>query len=500
MKKNIIRTAALAALLLVGSLSASAQQKSYNVPELNPEYQAMAQLVVDNQLADPDAANKNFTKLLKKIKDDKEALLAVGHFFLENNNYPAAKQCANYIEKADPVYIDGLMFRGEVFMYAKQYGQAGQCFDQVLALDENNVTAMKRNAFVYKNVNPYVAIEQLTKIKQIQPDYYEADKELGDINYNMNKYPEAVKYYDVYYANTPKTAEALDIRSCENYLMSLFSVQKMDQISQIVSEIEPLAPKDLMIRRMKFFASFERARNSINYAADMAKVADNMGYLTSCEYADSIFLFLDYQYAAEYKKEMNDIPAAIEFYKKAVSRDEKKTGALAELAKLYRRNKQYNEAIATFTEYMTKQGDDKIKVADYLQLAQMYIPAARQEGLTPEQKQDYLNKGDEALAKALEKDPTAYQAWLLRAQMSITDPRTAEEKPREYYEKALEVMTANEKGSDANYTQVYSYLAFYHVQKDNYTEARKYTNLLLQRDPEHATGLQIDKYLKSQGK
>ena len=32
MKKNIIRTAALAALLLVGSLSASAQQKSYNVP------------------------------------------------------------------------------------------------------------------------------------------------------------------------------------------------------------------------------------------------------------------------------------------------------------------------------------------------------------------------------------------------------------------------------------------------------------------------------------
>ena len=34
MKKNIIRTAALAALLLVGGLSASAQQKSYNVPEL----------------------------------------------------------------------------------------------------------------------------------------------------------------------------------------------------------------------------------------------------------------------------------------------------------------------------------------------------------------------------------------------------------------------------------------------------------------------------------
>ena len=144
MKKDIIRTTVLSALLFVSVLRASAQQRSYNVPELNPEFQAMAQLVVDNQLTDPDAANKNFTKLLKQMKDNKEALLAVGHFFLEHNNYPAAKKCANYIKKADPVYIDGLMFRGEVFMYAKQYGRASECFNQAIALNKNNVIAWKR--------------------------------------------------------------------------------------------------------------------------------------------------------------------------------------------------------------------------------------------------------------------------------------------------------------------------------------------------------------------
>ena len=144
MKKDIIRTTVLSALLFVSVLSASAQQRSYNVPELNPEFQAMAQLVVNDQLTDPDAANKDFKKLLKKIKGNKEALLAVGHFFLEHNNYPAAKQCANYIKKADPVYINGLMFRGEVFMYAKQYGRASECFNQVIALNKNNVIAWKR--------------------------------------------------------------------------------------------------------------------------------------------------------------------------------------------------------------------------------------------------------------------------------------------------------------------------------------------------------------------
>ena len=149
---------------------------------------------------------------------------------------------------------------------------------------------------------------------------------------------------------------------------------------------------------------------------------------------------------------------------------------------------------------MTKLGDDKVKVADYLQLAQIYLPILRQTTLTPEQKQEYRNKGDEALVKALEKDPTAYQAWLLRAQMNITNPSTPEEKPREYYEKAIEVMTANQKGSEANYATAYAYLAFYNVQKDNLDQARKYTDLLLQIDPEHSTALQIDKYLKSVNK
>ena len=500
MKKNIIRTAVLAAVLFVGSLGASAQQKSYQVPELNPEYKQLAQIVIDKQLTDPNEADKAFKKIITKISKSRTDLLAVGDYFLENKNYPGASQCAKYLEKVDPMNVDALMFRGEVHMFAKQYSQAGQCFDQVLLIDENSVTALKRNAFVYKNVNPHTAIECLNKIKGLTPDDYAVEKELGDIYYNLSKYPEAVEHYDLYYANTPKTAEALDVRSCENYLMSLFSVQKMDQIAKVVAEIEPLAPKDLIIRRMKFFASFESARSSMNYEAEMAKVADNMAYLTNNEYSDSSYVFFDYQYAAEYKKEMSDYPAAIDFYKKAFKCDEKKLFALAEVAKLYRRNKQYDDAIATYIDYMNKQGAEKVKVSDYIQLAQMYIPASRQDSLTAEKKQDYLNKADEALGKALEKDATAYQAWLLRAQMNITDTRTPEEKPREYYEKAIEVMTANQKGSQSNFAQAYAYLAFYNVQKDNHAEARKYTDLLLQVDPEHATGLQIDKYLKSQNK
>lgn len=77
--------------------------------------------------------------------------------------------CADYVYKAEPTYIPGLMFSGEVFMKAQKWGQAGMRFDEVLAIDPANVPALKRNAFVYKNVNPHVAIEALEKSRLLTP-------------------------------------------------------------------------------------------------------------------------------------------------------------------------------------------------------------------------------------------------------------------------------------------------------------------------------------------
>lgn len=495
MNKKLIRTAVLSAMMVFGGLTATAQ-RGYDVPAMNPEYESMAKEVVDNQLVDPDAANSRFIKLLRKISKSKEDLLSVGQYFLDNNNYPAAKQCADKLYALDPVYTDGLMFRGEVFMFAKKWGEAGQCFDQVLAVDSTHVPALKRNAFVYKNVNPYVALETLQRIKQIQPDYYAADKEIGDINYNMSQYADAVKHYDLYYPNTPK--QDLDIRSCENYLMSLYSVGKFEQINQLVVELEPLAPNDMMIKRMKFFAGLENARSSINFEAEMAKVGDAMGYITNKEFADSLYLYLDYAYAADYKKEMGDIPAAIDYYKLAIGCDSTKLGAYTELAKLYRRNKQYDEGIATYKLFIEKAGD-RAKLSDILGYGQMYMAALQQPDLTEEQKDAYIQAGDAVFQQVLQRDPTAYQAMLFRARINIKDRTHPEDTPKALYEQAIQMMEGKENTERAR-IEAYGYLAFYSVQKDSLDDARRYTDLMLGIDPENGTAKQIDAYLKGQNK
>ena len=229
MKKNFFRVVALSALLALGVNGVQAQTRTYDCPPLNPEYQAMAEQIVSLNMEDPEKANKVYMNLSKKIKKNKEDLVAVGTYFLEHDNYPAASMCAKDVYALAPDYIAGLMFSGEVYMKAQRWGEAGGRFDEVLAIDPSNVAAMKRNAFVYKNVNPHAAIDYLNKIKEADPSYTEADKEKGDIYYKLDDYAKAIECYNSYYAATPKEAGKIDIAACENYLQSLFSMSAKDE-------------------------------------------------------------------------------------------------------------------------------------------------------------------------------------------------------------------------------------------------------------------------------
>ena len=66
MKKTIIRNLVLVTALFVGGLSTQAQNY-YNAPAMSSANEAMAKVVVEEQLTDPDKANEAFVKLLKNI-------------------------------------------------------------------------------------------------------------------------------------------------------------------------------------------------------------------------------------------------------------------------------------------------------------------------------------------------------------------------------------------------------------------------------------------------
>ena len=188
MKKNFFRAAALSAILAMSVNGAQAQTRNYECPPLNPEYQAQADQVISLQMEDPEKAGKLYMGLEKKVQKNKEDLVALGTYLLEHNEIQGASRCAKLVYEKAPDYIPGLMFSAEVYMKMQQWGLAGGRYDEVLAIDSTNIAAMKRNAFVYKNVNPHAAIDYLLKIKKIDPAYTDADKDLGDIYYKLDDY------------------------------------------------------------------------------------------------------------------------------------------------------------------------------------------------------------------------------------------------------------------------------------------------------------------------
>lgn len=455
MKKNLLRSVALSALLLVGIGAPKAQaQTSYEVPPLNPEYQTMADQIIELNLDDPEGANKVFSKLIKKISKSKEDLVSVGTYFLQNNNYPAANQCATKLYDLSTEYIPGLMFMGEVCMKRKDWGGAGQKFDEVLLIDSTYVPAIKRNAFVYKNVNPHVAIEMLERIKRIEPENYEADKDLGDIAYKQEQYKTAVGHYDAYYSRVPKDTAIIDIRSCENYLMSLYSTTKFEKVAQLAAEMLPLAPNDMMFKRMRFFADIE------NYELDAA--AEHMAYINDKEYADSLYLYLDYAYAAQYYNLNNDAATAIECYKKALEVDPTKAQGYKELSTLYGQNKQAELGLEAYKKYLELIGD-KAELSDRFLLGVQYMKVYQEEGTDPERKQQFFQDADNIFAEVMEQKPDYVTAIIYRARLNNTDPTKINEEVKNLYVKVLEVTADRPDETMRERFEAARYLFFYAV-------------------------------------
>ena len=512
MKKSIFKTLTLSALLAM-SVSGAQAQRSYECPPLNPEWETIAEQIVNLNMEDPEKANKVFTQLTKKIKNKKEDLVAVGTYFLEHNEYQGAKQCAEAVYKSDPTYIPGLMFSGEVFMKAQSWGEAGQKFDEVLAIDPVNVPALKRNAFVYKNVNPHVAIDALNKIKEIDPSYIDADRNLGDIHYKLNDYKEAVKCYSAYYAAAPKEEGKLDIGSCENYLQALFSMSgqddtNLDKMIEVAGVLQPLAPNDILIPRMDFFAKYKKIELSIDYDGALAAAEQAASYIKNKQFADSVYFYMDYDFAAQLAKEQSNYAEAIQYFELAVKDLEAKFPEITddkkkeenvnkrgsyyyEISNLYVRNKQAEQGIEVFHKYLELLGD-KADVSDRYMLGTKYLAAYQQQDITPEKKADLFAKADEAFKAVIESGAEnrlpIVLAYQQRARLNNTDSQKPLDIVRDYYAKVIEESNAPEveaKAKNARF-EACRYLFFYYVAIDtpNKEEATKYAEIAKGINPE----------------
>lgn len=486
------------AVLALAGTTAHAQDVQVDMSEaeaITPENQIMVDQIVDLSLSDPEKANKVIQKLLAKTKKSIGQTVSVGKYFVEKGvtYYGAARMFSQQAYTVAPTNVLALKLNVAVALMRKDAGAAGQKVDEILMQDENNIEALRLAARVYKYVNPYVAIEKLEKIMELEPNNLNASRELGDIYYHMDEHKKAIEYYATYFTNTP--AAELNILSTEQYCYSLIATNNWETLSKVASVAEPIKTDDVVFKRARFYSDIETYKES--------SAVESVKYITEKYYGDSIYIYRDYAYAAEYAKNNDDYESAIEYYKKGIAIDAKQLSAYQQVASLYRRLKKIDEALEYYNKYMELKGD-KADLSDERGLLQIYT-AAQKAASTMEEKMDYVEKGDVIAQRICAERPDSYQGPYYRAQLWILEPSKPEAKPLEYYKKALELLGDNVEYS--SYISVAAtYCAFYYLQittndtpKEqeliNNAESLKYAELALKFDEDNTTAKQIKKFL-----
>lgn len=485
MKKKLFLSLLLAACsLVVGEVQAQSTDAFKAPVAMNADIQTMANDVITQQLTDPDAANKAFSKLLRKIRNDKDQLVAVGAFFLDKKIYPCARQCAQQVYTIDAAYVPGLMLAGHVAMLRKDWGGAGQKFDEVLNYEPDNIEALRLNARVYKYVNPIVAKETLAKIIEKEPNNIAAYKELGDIAYHEEDYQEAVKAYKNFFERTPEPGIE-HVKAGENYLISLMNRADFLTMKEMSAKLLPLEPNNLVLRRMHFFSQVE----TFDPAA-----AEGVKYITEKQYADTSYLYLDYMFASTFYSELlGDSDAAIEAVRQALVIDSTKVDGYKRLATLLRQNKRAIEAIPVYKKYLELLGD-KADAAEKFGLANIYI-VAKDLATSEEERMQYILAGDKIFEEYMIDQPSNFRGPFYRARLWITDPQKPEEKPREYYSKAIELI--GEDNDNATQKKIaLQYLMIYALKTNDDATCKEYVAKVLAIDPADKLANDIQKLLQ----
>lgn len=491
MKKNRLFSAALSVLLFIGIGAPKAQaQDYYQAPPLNPEFEVMAKQVVDLNLDDPEGANKAFAKLLKKIVGKKDDLFAVGDYFLKNNAYSAASQCAKKItEEMAGEDVNIHMFKGEVYMKGKQYGRAGEEYEKALYYDSTYVPAIRRNAFVYKNINPISAVEYLEKLQRLEPENYNVDKDLGDIYHKQDDLDKAIERYGAYYTRAPKDTTILNFDACQNYVLDLYLKQEVAKVGQLSSEMNNLWPNALVFKRMRFLADVD--------TYDLDAAAEHMSYIINQEYPDSSYKYLDYFYAAKYNELNNELELAIEYYKKALAVDSTQALAYKDLSNIYSQNQQAELGLETYKKYLVVIGD-KADLSDKFFLGRRYVAVYQEQGVDPEKKQQCFDEANKIFAEVMEKKPDFIEVYIQCARLNNTDSSVANDTVKNYYLKVIEMTAETPDEYKRQRLEASKYLFFYaiNVEPNDMQLARRVLDIAAGINPNDKFVQQATKFME----
>ena len=401
------------------------------------------------------AAPKN-TKVLVEGAD---ALIS-----FKNKNLDKAKTYLDKAVAAEPKNPEIQILFGDIYSELNNGSLAAEYYNKAIELDKNSVKAIVSKGRLYRRSTNYDgAAEEFQNAIKIEPAFAPAHRELGEVYYKQGKLSKAKEEYKTY-LDLSRNNKSARIR----YSEFLFYSKEYSEAIAEINQLKKFDPNNLKLLRLTAYCYYE--------TKDTAKALEVIGTLFST-LTEEKTISLDYEYAGKIFALNNQDSLGIINLKKAFEMDSSRCDLLSELWHSYNKLKKYTEAAEAMQEKI--QNCKGASPNDYFSLGKSYFYSGG------------FQRADTAFAKLNDVAPTYATGFLWRAKAnSYIDSTSALGLAKPFYEKYIEIATADTSGMAANkyksgLIESFKYMASYSFSnKETDNVILGYLKKIIDLDPE----------------
>lgn len=389
---------------------------------------------------------------------DVAVLKVVAEAWMANAKH--AGEAVSLLEKArsiadDDPYVHLLL--GDAFVLQSNGGLAVSSYERAAKADPNSGTPYYRIAKAYLFSRNYtVAIESLRKAIAVDPSCTLAYKELGELYYLRKEAAKAVDAYKKYLSLTEKP-ELGKVR----YAFFLFMAKNYSAANEIFEELAQKPDADPLTLRFYAFSLYE--------VGDYQKSRNVFEKYFSEAAAEEIEAN-DYAYYGNLLMKQDEDSLALDSFRKSLALDANQPEIRQTVAETLFKKRKYPEAIEAYEDLMSTR--TRPLSQDYYALGRAYYFTQQYE------------EADTVFQKLIAMQPAMAVGYLWEARTKANlDPESEQGLARPYYEKVIEITTANPDKGRNELIEAYSYMGYYHFVKQENGLSKEFWEKVIALNP-----------------
>lgn len=436
------------------------------------------------QLNRENEATLYFQQAIKSNKKNAAVRVAVGFAYINGviKNPEIAVAYADQARQLKQNLSDIYLLEGKVDLLKKDFNNAAMQFEQAVYFDSTTCEGRILLSTIYIQSHNYKeALSILNTSLEVNPYCTEALKTLGELYYQLGQYAKAIEAYKKYLATSEYTTE-----DEEKYAYCLFFNKDYRQALEEITKLSEREHDNRILYRITGYMQYEKGEYQIGKQA-LEKFFD-ISRPEQC-------IASDYLYYGKILLKLGIDSLAVCSFQKALSIDASNNECLYELARLFNREKQYNNAAKYYELYLKT-----IPIpqpSDIFLLGKTYYGAA---GTATDsiRKNDALKKADSLFCIISRISPDSYLGYLWQARVNaLLDPESITGLARPYYEKAISMMVTDTTKYKEELIEAYSYLGYYYFLKKDKENSQLNWGKILGIDPKNDKATKALKALKN---